>query len=365
MKYLTEFRKAESVKKVIEDIKKICKNQWTIMEVCGSQTHSILSAGIDELLPDNITLVHGPGCPVCVTPKELIDYAIELSKRKNTVLFSYGDMLRVPGTEESLFSAKGEGANFKMVYSPLEAVDFAFKNPDKDVVFFGIGFETTAPANAMAILKAKKMNLKNFYVLLAQFRVPPAIEAILSDPFNKVQGFLAPGHVCTVMGSVEYEPISEKYKVPIVVTGFESFDLAQGIFMVVDMLEKSEYKTVIQYTRSVKREGNLKAKEIIYKVFKIGDQKWRGIGNIPNSGFVLREEFEELNAINLIEKQNVREEKREEKCIAYLILQGKKKPFECELFAKKCTPLDPIGAPMVSAEGACAAYYRFKKDKIS
>ncbi len=361
MKYLSEFREPSSVKVFIKKIKNISKNKWTIMEVCGSQTHSILSSGIDELLPPNITLVHGPGCPVCVTPKEMIDTAIELAKMKNNVLFTYGDMLRVPGSKESLFQAKGDGANIKMVYSPFDILEFAKNNPDKNVIFFGIGFETTTPPNARTILKARELNLKNFYVLIAQFRVPPAIEAILKDPFNKVQGFLAPGHVCTVMGTEEYIPISEKYKVPIVVTGFESVDLAEGIYMLVKMLEKKEYGVKIQYKRSCKPEGNLKAKEIMKKIFKIGNQKWRGIGEIPESGWVLREEFEDMDARKLLNKKIEKIEETKEGCIAALILQGKKRPSDCELFAKVCTPLNPVGAPMVSSEGACAAYYKFKR----
>ncbi len=361
MKYLSEFREPTAVEKVIEKIKDISKKEYTIMEICGSQTHSILSSGIDSLLPENVTLVHGPGCPVCVTPKEMIDTAIELAKMKNNVLFTYGDMLRVPGSKESLFQAKGEGANIKMVYSPFDILNFAKNNPDKNVIFFGIGFETTTPPNAMTILKAREMNLKNFYVLIAQFRVPPAIEAILNDPFNKVQGFLAPGHVCTVMGTEEYIPIAEKYKVPIVVTGFEPLDLAEGIYMVIESLSKGEYGVKIQYKRSVRPEGNLKAKEIIRKVFKIGNQKWRGIGEIPESGWILKEEFEDMDAKKLLNKKIEEVEETKEGCIAALILQGKKKPIDCELFARVCTPLNPLGAPMVSSEGACAAYYKFKK----
>ncbi|MEN3045032.1 MAG: hydrogenase formation protein HypD [Candidatus Hydrothermales bacterium] len=361
MKYLYEFREGSKVKLIIESIRKICKGKWTIMEVCGSQTHSILSAGIDELLPENITLVHGPGCPVCVTPKEMIDRAISLSKMKDVILFTYGDMLRVPGSKESLFKAKADGAKVKMVYSPFEVVEFAKNNPDKKVVFFGIGFETTTPCNATTILRARELNLKNFFTLIAQFRVPPAIEAILNDPFNKVQGFLAPGHVCTVMGIEEYVPISEKYNVPIVVTGFESFDLSQGILLLVSMLERKEKGVKIQYKRSCKPEGNHKAKEVINKVFKIGDLKWRGIGVIKNSGWVLKEEFAEMDANILLKEYFDEIEETKEGCVAALILQGKKKPSDCALFGKECNPLNPLGAPMVSSEGACAAYYKFKR----
>lgn len=360
MKYLSEFREPLKVKKIIEKIKNF-RGKHIIMEICGSQTHSILSSGIDALLPENIILVHGPGCPVCVTPREMIDTAIELAKMERNYLFTYGDMLRVPGSKESLFQAKGDGAKVKMVYSPFDAINFARENPDKNIIFFGIGFETTTPANAMAILKAREINLKNFYVLIAQFRVPPAIEAILNDKFNKVEGFLAPGHVCTVMGTGEYIPIAEKYKVPIVVTGFEPFDLAQGIYMTIEMLERNEYGVKIQYKRSVKPEGNLKAKEIIYRVFKIGNQKWRGIGEIPDSGFILREEFLDMDARNLLKGKIEEIEETKEGCIASLILQGKKKPLDCKLFGKECTPLNPLGAPMVSSEGACAAYYKYKK----
>lgn len=359
MKFISEYKNKEIAKILLERIKKSLRNKWVIMEICGSQTHTILENGIDTLLPENLILVHGPGCPVCVTPIEIIDIAYNLSLREDVILCSYGDMLRVPGTNGSLLDAKAKGANIKMVYSSIDALQIAISNPFKKVVFFAIGFETTTPMNAKAIEIAHKKNINNFYVLISQVRVPPAIEAILNSPYCEINGFLAPGHVCTVMGYEEYEPIAEKYKVPIVVTGFEPLDLLEGIYLLVKALEEKKYEVINQYKRSVKREGNLKAKEEIFNIFEIGDAKWRGIGIIPKSGFVLRKEYKRFDAMNLVNEKTFSREN--EICIGAEILQGKKKPFDCPAYKKICTPENPLGALMVSSEGACAAYYKYGK----
>ncbi|RPI19148.1 MAG: hydrogenase formation protein HypD [Ignavibacteriae bacterium] len=363
MKYIDEYRDAVSAKKLANAITDITTKQWTIMEICGGQTHSIVKYGIDELLPKQITLVHGPGCPVCVTPIEIINKAIEIASRENVIFCSFGDMLRVPGTEKDLLSVKASGGDVRIVYSPMDAVKLAESNPDKEVVFFAVGFETTAPANAMAVYKAKELKLSNFSILVSHVLVPPAIEAILSAPNHIVQGFLAAGHVCTVMGYEEYFPISEKYKVPIVVTGFEPVDILHGIYMCIKQLENGRYEVENQYTRSVKKEGNTGAQSIIKKVFRVVHRKWRGVGEIPYSGLGLNDEYIDYDAerrFNLTEMTT--EESKD--CIAGEILQGFKKPFECTAFGNKCTPEFPIGAPMVSSEGACAAYYRYRKLEV-
>ena len=359
MKFLSEYRNREIAKHLSLKIRDIAKNKWVIMEICGSQTHTILRDGIDSLLPENVILVHGPGCPVCVTPLEVIDYSYELSLREDVILCSYGDMLRVPGTRGSLHTARAKGGNVRMVYSSLDALDIARENPDKKIVFFAIGFETTTPMNAKAIEIAKEENINNFYVLISQVRVPPAIEAILNSPGCEINGFLAPGHVCTVMGYEEYEPIAKRYKVPIVVTGFEPLDLLEGIYLLIKALEEGKYEVINQYRRSVKREGNIEAKKIIFKVFEIGDMKWREKGTIPNSGFILKEEYKKFDARNLLHEKITSEENK--MCIAAEILQGKKKPTDCSAYKKICTPENPLGAPMVSSEGACAAYYKYGK----
>ena len=363
MKFVDEFRDAKIVKTYIDKIHEITRNEWTIMEICGGQTHSIIKYGIDEMLPDKITLVHGPGCPVCVTPLEMIDKAIEIASRPDVIFCSFGDMLRVPGSKKDLFTVKSEGGDVRIVYSPLDAVNIALKNPDKKVVFFAVGFETTAPANAMAVWRAKQLGIKNFSMLVSHVLVPPAITTILESPWNNVQGFIAAGHVCTVMGYEEYEPIAKKYKVPIVVTGFEPVDLVQGIFMLIKQLEEGRYEVENQYARSVRREGNIEAKKLIFKVFEVSDRKWRGIGLIPKSGYKLRDEFSEFDAEKVF--SDVFEIKAEESniCISGLILQGVKKPPECPAFGKECTPMNPLGATMVSSEGACAAYYNYGRIK--
>ncbi len=365
MKYIDEYRDADLIKKQVQKIHEITTQKWAIMEVCGGQTHTIVKTGIDELLPEKITLIHGPGCPVCVTPLEMIDKALAIASRPDVIFTSFGDMLRVPGSEKDLFSVKADGGNVRIVYSPLDAVKLAQKNPDKKVVFFAVGFETTAPANAMAVWQAKKLGLKNFSILVSHVLVPPAMEAVLDSPFNIVQGFIAAGHVCAVMGYGEYEPMAEKYKVPMVVTGFEPLDLLQGIYMLIRQLEEGRYEVENQYTRAVTREGNIPAKETIFKVFDIGDRSWRGIGVVPNSGYRLKEEFAGHDAEKVFTDISSINSKESELCISGLILQGVKKPHECPAFGKECTPMTPLGATMVSSEGACAAYYNYGRYRTS
>ena len=360
MKYINEYRDKESAERYSQLIHNITTKPWNIMEVCGGQTHTIVKYGIDELLPKGINLIHGPGCPVCVTSLELIDKSIEIASQKNVIFCSFGDMMRVPGSKKDLLSVKAEGGDVRMLYSPLDAVKIAQENPAKEVIFFAVGFETTAPANAMSVYVAKERGFKNFSILVSHVLVPPAMEAILSSENNRVQGFLAAGHVCTVMGYNEYFPIAEKYKVPIVVTGFEPLDILQGIYMVVKQLEEGRAEVENQYSRAVQQEGNIKAQEIIGKVFKVGTRKWRGIGEIPDSGLVLQDEYIEYDAsLKFGLADMVVEEPKE--CISGLILQGIKKPNECPAFGKICTPEHPLGATMVSSEGACAAYYRYRK----
>jgi hydrogenase expression/formation protein HypD len=358
MKHLTEYRDEVLTRQLLEQIQSVVTKPWTLMEVCGGQTHSLVKNGILKMLPEQITMVHGPGCPVCVTPIHIIDEAIALSQKSNVIMCSFGDMLRVPGTTMSLLEAKAKGADVRMVYSPLEAVKIAHENADKEVVFFAVGFETTAPANALSVVHAAKQNVKNYSILTSHVLVPPAMEAILSDPETKVNAFLAAGHVCTIMGYNEYDPIAEKYNVPIVVTGFEPIDLLQGIYMAVKQLESGEAKVENQYIRYVQREGNTHARQTIDEVFAVSDREWRGIGTIPNSGWEVNETYRQFDARN---KFNLVESASEDitTCIAGEIMKGKKKPFDCPHFGKDCTPERPLGSPMVSSEGACAAYYHF------
>ncbi len=363
MKYVDEYRNSEIAKRYIEEIWKVTKGNWMIMEVCGGQTHTIIKYNIDEVLPSKITFIHGPGCPVCVTPIEIIDKAIEIASLKDVIFCSFGDMLRVPGSKKDLFAVKEEGGDVRIVYSPLDALKIAIKNPSKEVVFFGVGFETTAPANAMAIYQAKMMGIKNFSVLISHVLVPPTMEAILNSPSNRVNGFLAAGHVCTVMGYKEYESIASKYKVPIVVTGFEPLDILQGVLMLVRQLEEGRYDVENQYTRSVRREGNLQAQSILREVFDIIDMKWRGMGIIKSSGLGIKESYKEYDAERKFLIGHIKVEEPKE-CISGLVLQGVKKPFECNAFGTLCTPEHPLGAPMVSSEGACAAYYKYKVNKV-
>ena len=358
MKFLSEYRDPKAAEQLAAAIRKKVTHPWTIMEICGGQTHTIVKSGLEDLLPKEITLVHGPGCPVCVTPIELIDKAVAIAKRPDAIFCSFGDMLRVPGSSKSLFDAKAEGADVRIVYSPLDALKLAKANPQKQVVFFAVGFETTAPANAMSVWQADHDSVDNFSILVSHVLVPPAMEALLSSEHCVVQGFLAAGHVCTVMGFEEYFPIAEKYKVPIVVTGFEPLDLLEGIYMTVSQLEEGRHQLENQYTRAVRREGNRPAQTTISEVFEIGPRQWRGLGEIPASGLQLRGRFQKYDA-NRRFPFSGEPAKESPECISGLILQGLKKPRECPAFAVKCTPENPLGAPMVSSEGACAAYYHY------
>ncbi len=360
MKFMDEYRDAAVVRRLAKQVAGRVTRPWTIMEVCGGQTHAIVRFGIDELLPKEVTLVHGPGCPVCVTPTELIDKAIDIASRPHVIFCSFGDMVRVPGTKENLFSVKARGGDVRVVYSPLDALKLAAAHPEKEVVFFAVGFETTAPANAMAVYQAHRRKAKNFSLLVSHVLVPPAIEAILSSPENRVQGFLAAGHVCTVMGYNEYDPIAAKYKVPIVVTGFEPVDILQGVYMCITQLEEGRAEVENAYGRAVRREGNTKAQDLIREVFHVVPRKWRGIGEIPRSGLGLRDEYIEFDAERRFGIAGETVEESSE-CISGLILQGIKKPYDCPAFGTRCTPDRPLGATMVSSEGACAAYYRYRR----
>ncbi|MHA2621454.1 MAG: hydrogenase formation protein HypD [bacterium JZ-2024 1] len=363
MKFIDEYRDAQAARRLAREIARITTRPWCIMEVCGGQTYAIVRFGIDDLLPPKITLVHGPGCPVCVTPVELIDKAVTLARMPGVIFCSFGDMLRVPGTHGDLLSAKAGGADVRVVYSPMDALGIARKHPDKQVVFFAVGFETTAPANAMAVFQAYKHHISNFSVLVSHVLVPPALELILSSPDNRVQAFLAAGHVCTVMGFTEYEPIARKYQVPIVVTGFEPLDILQGVYMAVKQLEEGRAEVENQYTRSVRREGNLDAQALIREVFEVAPRKWRGIGEIPQSGLRLREPYRSLDA-EIRFSMNLSGVHESSECISGQILQGVRKPPECPAFGTRCTPEHPLGATMVSSEGACGAYYRYRKPAL-
>lgn len=360
MKFIDEYRDGAAARRYAAAIAQVTTRPWTIMEICGGQTHTIVKFGVDTLLPPSITLVHGPGCPVCVTPVEMLDKAMEIASRPEVIFCSFGDMLRVPGTDRDLLVVKAGGGDVRIVYSPLDAVTVARENPDRQVVFFAVGFETTAPANAMAVAQAKRQGLTNFSVLVSHVLVPPAMEAILGSPENRVQGFLAAGHVCSVMGYTEYEPIAQKYRVPIVVTGFEPVDILQGIFMCVRQLEDGRVEVENQYTRSVRREGNLPAIRLMREVFRVRPRKWRGIGEIPESGLGLSEAYAAFDAES---RFGVAEYTKDEPsdCLSGLVLQGVMKPHECPAFGARCTPEHPLGATMVSSEGACAAYYRYRR----
>ncbi len=358
MKFLSEYRDPELVGQYLEEIKKAVTRPWTIMEVCGGQTHSLVKNGLLNLLPEKLQMVHGPGCPVCVTPLNLIDKAVFLAEKKEVILCSFGDMLRVPGSEKSLLEAKALGADVRILYSPLEAVRLARENPEREVVFFAVGFETTAPANALSVLHAHRAGIRNYSILASHVLVPPAIEAVMNDEESHIQGFLAAGHVCTIMGTGEYFPLVDRYRVPIVVTGFEPADLLQGILMTVRQLEKGEARLENQYSRVVRSDGNPEALNVIRQVFQVEDRDWRGIGSIPQSGYALRPELAAYDA-NRRFRIDMKETKENEECIAGLVLKGIKKPQDCPQFGKKCKPETPLGAPMVSSEGACAAYYHF------
>jgi hydrogenase expression/formation protein HypD len=358
MKYLAEYRDGRIAQALAHRIKDEATRQWTLMEVCGGQTHTIVRQGIDELLDDAVEMIHGPGCPVCVTPLEQIDRAVHLASRPDVIFTSFGDMLRVPGSDCDLQQVRARGGRIRVVYSPLDALDIAARNPDHQVVFFAVGFETTAPANAMALWRAKQLGLPNFTMLVSHVTVPPAMHAILAAPDNRVQGFLAAGHVCTVMGWEEYEPIADQYRVPIVVTGFEPVDILEGILMAVRQLERGEARVENQYVRSVRREGNPAARDLIQRVFRLTDRKWRGIGEIPSSGLVIREEYADFDAERRFAVTDIVTSEPPE-CRAGDVLRGLLKPHQCPMFGNGCTPERPLGAPMVSSEGACAAYYNY------
>jgi len=358
VKYIDEYRDGDIAAKIVERIRRVQTKPWVIMEICGGQTHSIVKNGIDHLLPKDIELVHGPGCPVCVTPLEMIDKAHAIARRPEVIFCSFGDMLRVPGSNGDLFSIKSQGGDVRVVYSPIDCLRIAKTNPEKQVVFFAIGFETTAPANAMLAWQARQMGIRNISLLVSHVLVPPAIESILSAPGNRVQGFLGPGHVCTVVGYSEYEPLAERFHVPIVVCGFEPLDILEGVLMIVEQLEHGRHDVENQYSRVLARGGNRPAQELIAKVFTVSDRKWRGVGTIPSSGLRLRDDFRELDAEQRFNVEAI-DTAEPEVCIAGQILQGMKKPHDCPAFGTECTPQHPLGATMVSAEGACAAYYAY------
>jgi len=360
MKFVNEYRDGKIAQKYADSLAKLVTKPHTIMEICGGQTHSIVKYGIDQLLPKNVTLIHGPGCPVCVTSSELIDEAIAIANLDNTILCSFGDMLRVPGSQHDLLSIKATGKDIRIVYSPLDAIKIAQENPNQEVVFFGVGFETTAPATAMAVYQAFNLGLKNFSILVSHVLVPPAMEALLSSPSTRVEGFLLAGHVCTVMGYTQYEEIARKYRIPLVVTGFEPVDILQGIYMCLKQLEENRHEVENQYSRAVKKEGNENAQKIITEVFKIVDRNWRGIGEIAESGLGLQEKYLDFDASHKF-NLTIKTANQNLECISGLILQGIKKPHECSAFGNSCTPEHPLGAPMVSSEGACAAYYRYRQ----
>ena len=358
MKYLDEYRDGPIAAKIVAEIRHIQTRPWVLMEVCGGQTHSIVKHGIDHLLPEGIELVHGPGCPVCVTPLEMIDKAHSIAQRPDVIFCSFGDMLRVPGSDGDLFTIKSRGGDVRIVYSPLDCLKIARSNPGKQVVFFAIGFETTAPANAMLVSRAQQEGVKNVSILVSHVLVPPSIASILQSPLNRVQGFLGPGHVCAVMGYREYEPLSARFKVPIVITGFEPLDILEGTLMTIRQLEIGRAVVENQYSRILDRNGNLPAQKLVASVFEIADRKWRGIGTIPKSGYKLRWEFREHDAERLFDVKEI-DTREPEACISGQILRGIKKPHDCAAFGTICTPQRPLGATMVSAEGACAAYYAY------
>jgi hydrogenase expression/formation protein HypD len=358
MKYLTEFRNGEIAQRMVREIRQITTRPWKIMEICGGQTHSIIRNGIDQMLPEGVEMIHGPGCPVCVTPLELIDKAQAIASEPGVIFCSFGDMLRVPGTDRDLFQVKGAGGDVRVVYSPLDAVELAAKNPEKQVVFFGVGFETTAPANAMSVHLAKRRGLKNYSLLVSQVLVPPAIEAILQSPGNLVQGVLAAGHVCAVMGYWEYPPIAEKYGVPIVVTGFEPLDLLDGIWKTIIQLEAGRHEVENAYERIVSFKGNIPAQKLLSEVFEVTDRAWRGIGVIPKSGWKLREAYRDFDAELRFPVSGIHAHESP-LCHSGEVLRGAMKPAACPAFGKECTPRHPLGATMVSSEGACAAYYNY------
>ena len=360
MKYLDEFQDPELARRLLDRIRSTVTRPWALMEVCGGQTHTIIRHGIDQLLPDEIELIHGPGCPVCVTPLEVIDKALEIASRPDVIFCSFGDMLRVPGTDRDLFRVRSEGGDVRVVYSPLDALRIARQNPQREVVFFGIGFETTAPPNAMTVYQARKLGIRNFSMLVSHVRVPPAIEAIMQSPDCRVQGFLAAGHVCSVMGVAEYPALAERHRVPIVVTGFEPLDILEGVRRTVMQLERGEHTVENAYPRAVRTGGNPAAQAMLADVFEVGDRAWRGIGVIPDSGWSLSARYREFDAEHRFAVADMHT-MEPAACRAGEVLQGLIKPHECEAFGTTCTPRNPLGATMVSSEGACAAYYLYRR----
>jgi hydrogenase expression/formation protein HypD len=360
MKYLDEFSNPDLAKKLLEQIHQATTRPWAMMEVCGGQTHSIIRHGIDQLLPDEIEMIHGPGCPVCVTPLEIIDRALAIASRPDVIFCSFGDMLRVPGSTEDLFRIKSAGGDVRVVYSPLDALNLARENPDREVVFFGIGFETTAPANAMTVFQAQRLGVRNFSLLVSHVLVPPAIAAIMESPTCRVQAFLAAGHVCSVMGTDEYPPLVDKYQIPIVVTGFEPLDILEGIRRTVLQLEQGRYELENAYPRAVRAEGNKPAQEMLRDVFEVTDRSWRGIGMIPRSGWRLSDKYRDFDAEARFDVAGIHTSESAI-CRSGEVLQGLIKPHECAAFGKECTPRNPLGATMVSSEGACAAYYLYRR----
>ncbi len=364
MKHLTEYRDPGLVHQYLEELHRVTTKPWTLMEICGGQTHSLVKNGILDMLPSTITMVHGPGCPVCVTPISIIDEAIYLAQQPGVILCSFGDMLRVPGSETSLLEIKARGGDVRILYSPLEAVQLAVENPGKQVVFFAVGFETTAPANALSVIHAHKRHLSNYSILTSHVLVPPAMEAILKDEESRIDAFLAAGHVCAIMGMEEYYPIVDKYKIPVVITGFEPVDLLQGILMAVIQLENGQHLLQNQYARAVNRNGNPMALETIHEVFDVSDRTWRGIGNIPLSGYEVSEYYKQYIA-RIKFQLDVPFVAENGQCISGAIMKGLQKPFQCPNFGSKCTPENPLGAPMVSSEGACAAYYHYSSSSLN
>ncbi len=361
MQFVDEYRDQASARSYARAIRDLVTRPWAIMEVCGGQTHTIVRYGLQELLPEGVELIHGPGCPVCVTPVEILDRALAIAARPEVTFCSFGDMLRVPGTHKDLFTVKSEGADVRIVYSPMDAVELARRHPEREVVFFAVGFETTAPANAMAVYRAHQLGLGNFSMLVSHVLVPPAIEALMSDPETRVNGFLAAGHVCTVMGTAEYGPLAERFEVPIVVTGFEPLDILQGLHMVLTQLEQGRHEVENQYLRSVRSEGNSPAQKMISEVFSVVPRQWRGLGEIPASGLGLATAYAAYDAVRKFDVGAISASESPD-CISGQVLKGLKKPRDCAAFKTRCTPDSPLGAPMVSSEGACAAYYRYRRD---
>jgi len=364
MRYLNEYRDPALARGLVRDILDTATRRWVLMEVCGGQTHTIVKQGLDEILAPAVEMIHGPGCPVCVTSLEQIDKALTLAARPDVLFTSFGDMLRVPGSDCDLQQVRARGGDVRVVYSPLDALDLAVRHPDKQVVFFAVGFETTAPANAMAVYRARELGIGNFSVLVSHVTVPPAMVAILDSPENRVQGFLAAGHVCSVMGWTEYEPIARRFRVPIVVTGFEPVDILEGIALAVRQLEEGRHEVENQYVRAVRRLGTPPARELVSQVFELADRKWRGVGTIPMSGLVLRPEYSDFDAELRFGLEDIAVDEPAE-CRAGEVLRGTLKPYQCPAFGTLCTPERPLGAPMVSSEGACAAYYNFGRHRAA